>query len=121
MQTRLHASARRGKAAVGREQLRNALSICRFLLLFALMRRVRPFTQTSHNTCAAILRLTCCTSFDASIERSASYRRYGANLPHPEDAKLLKADTADQRLADMATVRLWCEGSGNYGGGTRSA
>jgi hypothetical protein len=34
----------------------------------------------------------------------------------PEDSKLLEGDTADRRLADMATVRRWSENCPRHGG-----
>ncbi len=45
----------------------------------------------------------------------------GQTCQTPEDLKLLEGDTADWRVADMATVRRWCENSQRYGGGTKSA
>lgn len=38
-----------------------------------------------------------------------------------EDSKLLGGDTADRRLADMATVRQWSENSPRHGGGAKTA
>jgi hypothetical protein len=37
----------------------------------------------------------------------------------PEDSKLLEGDTADRRLADMATVRRWNENCSRHGGGEK--
>ena len=45
----------------------------------------------------------------------------GQTYHTPEDAKLLEGDTADQRLADMATVRRWSESSPRHGGGALTA
>ncbi len=45
----------------------------------------------------------------------------GQNFHTPEDSKLLEGDSADRRLADMATVRQWCENSARYGGGAKTA
>ncbi len=39
----------------------------------------------------------------------------------PEDEKLLEGDSADQRRADMATVRRWSENSPRHGGGAMTA
>jgi hypothetical protein len=43
----------------------------------------------------------------------------GQTCHTPEDSKLLEGDSADRRLADMATVRQWCENSARYGGGAK--
>jgi hypothetical protein len=45
----------------------------------------------------------------------------GQTFHTPEDSKLLEGDSADRRLADMATVRHWCENSARYGGGAKTA
>jgi hypothetical protein len=39
----------------------------------------------------------------------------------PEDSKLLEGDTADRRLADMATVPRWNENCPRHGGGAKTA
>jgi hypothetical protein len=45
----------------------------------------------------------------------------GQTLHTPEDSELLEADSADRRLADMATVRRWTENSARHGGGAKTA
>ncbi len=45
----------------------------------------------------------------------------GRTFHTSEDSKLLEGDSADRRLADMATVRQWCENSARYGGGAKTA
>ena len=45
----------------------------------------------------------------------------GQTLRTPEDSKLLEGDSADRRLADMATVRRWSENSARHGGGAKTA
>jgi len=45
----------------------------------------------------------------------------GQTLHTLEDSKLLEGDSADQRLADMATVRQWSENSARHGGGAKTA
>lgn len=37
----------------------------------------------------------------------------------PQDEELLEGDTADRRLADVATVRRWSENSARHGGEPR--
>jgi hypothetical protein len=45
----------------------------------------------------------------------------GQTFHTPEDAKLLEGDSADRRMADMATVRRWTENSAKHGGGSKTA
>jgi hypothetical protein len=51
--------------------------------------------------------------------RTSSIR--GRTCHTPEDSKLLEGDSADRRLADMATVRRWAENSARHGGGAKTA
>jgi hypothetical protein len=45
----------------------------------------------------------------------------GQTCHTPEDSKLLEGDSANRRLADMATVRRWTENSARHGGGAKTA
>ena len=45
----------------------------------------------------------------------------GQTCHTPEDVKLLEGDSADRRLADMATVRRWTENSARHGKGAKTA
>ena len=40
----------------------------------------------------------------------------GRTCHTPEDSKFPEGDSADRRLADMATVRRWAENSARHGG-----
>ena len=55
------------------------------------------------------------------VMRISSIKVKGQTCHTPEDTKLLEGDSADRRLADMATVRLWAENSPRHGGGAKTA
>ncbi len=45
----------------------------------------------------------------------------GQSYHAPGDEELLEGDSADRRLADMATARRWAENSTRHGGGAKTA